>query len=101
MGYSVSFFLLILVPASSWGQTGPPFHHYATAPVGMTILWDYRQPSSRRFRDISCHIIVIPTGADPDFLPHCIGHSHVCAFPWERRMKSDNANKFLRKSGVA
>jgi hypothetical protein len=61
MGYSVSFFLLILVPASSWGQTGPPFHHYATAPVGMTILWDYRQPSSRRFRDIS-----LPHNCHPD-----------------------------------
>jgi hypothetical protein len=24
---------------------------------------------------------VIPTGANPDFLPHCAGENRVCAFP--------------------
>ena len=37
----------------------------------------------------------------PDLLPRSARQSHVCAFLKERRMKSANAIKTYRKSGVA
>jgi hypothetical protein len=47
-------------------------------------------------------LFVIPTGANPDFLPRSARQSHVCAFLLrERRMKSANATNTYRKSGVA
>jgi hypothetical protein len=46
--------------------------------------------------------LVISTGANPDFLLRSTGQSRVCAFLFkERRMRTANATKLNRKSGVA
>ena len=57
------------------------------------------EPSS-----FSCHpaLLVIPTGANPNFLLRCTEQGRVCAFLLkERRMMFDNATNLYRKFGVA
>src|SRR5579859_3429518 len=57
------------------------------------------EPSS-----FSCHpaLLVIPTGANPNFLLRCTEQGRVCAFLLkERRMMLYNATNLYRKFGVA
>jgi hypothetical protein len=46
-------------------------------------------------------LFVIPTGANPDFLPRSTGNGPCAAFSKESRMKLAQAANTNRKSGVA
>jgi hypothetical protein len=69
------------------------------APVGMTILL-CPQELQRETLDPR-NRIVIPTGADPDFLVRAASGVYVCGFLQENRMTLINATDLDRKSGGA
>ena len=50
---------------------------------------------------LTAQTFVIPTGAYPDFLPHCLDRATCAAFRKESRMKFADATNLDKKSGVA
>jgi hypothetical protein len=70
-----------------------------TTPVGMTLLSELLISIPQAVLGFSLQKCVIPTGAYPDFLPRSTARVRLSLE--ERRMRSANATKVHRKSGVA